>query len=453
MAVWLITSAFLHADTSYLLLQGPFGSGSSELTYKFVVNYPTGYLITGQDLLNAVFGNPVTDGTVQNDPVFGGLPYFISGNSTQGAGYASYGPGSYLALSYTINSVKIDTNDSTPAGTSTVGWNYYVAGGAGDGAIFTPPSTYSYGAYPDTDGWILSNDGTGTRFLSNGSYDGWVYGNTGSDIDFSPAGTVATIDNSSNSDDPSDFSSHGANDIFVTVNVTLEGKYTILLSATDTSATVPQGDGYATMTVTKGGGAVAAGKLPDGESFSASGYIVSGSAAKSQLVIARALKYPSVTDKGSSGFLFGTLTFVTMTGGSNLNGIVEWVKPQQRTGAYPASIDTNLKVIGSTYTRPGKKGSVLPGFTSGTLELSDTSGLILSGTAELTAANKLIVTNPADGVKVRINPKNGIFHGSFDDSGKRHELTNFGGVLFQDQTIGGGSFIGPDGGGSVTLAP
>jgi len=455
-AVWLITSAFpafLYADTSYLLIQGPFGSSGSTLTYKFQVNYPTGYLITGQDLLDAVFGNPVTAGTVQNDPIFGGLPYFVSGSSTTGATYASYDPGTYLDLSFTLHSIKVDTDDSTPAGTSTLGWSYYVAGGAGDGAIFTPPSTYSYGTYPNAGAWTFSNDGTGSRFLSNGSFDGWVYGSTGSDIDFTPVGNVATIDNTSNSDDPSDFSTRGANDIFVTVNVTLAGKYTILLSATGAGATIPQGAGCATMMVTNKGGAIASGRLPDGEGFTASGYIVSGTAARSQFVIARALSYPSVTNQGSSGFLFGTLTFETLTGISNLHGTLQWVKPQQNTGPYPAPIDTNLNVIGSTYTPPARNSSVLPGFTTGTLALSDTTGLILSGTTQLTAANELTISHPADGVTVSINPANGTFRGSFDYSGNPHELTYFGGVLFQAQTIGAGFFLGPNAGGSVTLSP
>ena len=463
MAVWLITSAFLsvlHADTSYLLVQGPFGSGGSELTYKWQVNYPTGYLVTGQDLLDAVFGTPVADGQVQNDPVFGGLSYFTSGTSTLGAGYVSFGPSDYLALSFTVHSITVDTNDSTstttppPDGASTVGWNYYVAGGTGESAIFTSGS-YSYGAYANTGAWVLANDGADTRYLSNGSFDGWVYGNTGLNADGLTAtsgSTTAVVDNTSDSNNPSDFSNNGASDIFMTVNVTLEGKYTILLSATASGATVPQGIGYATITVGRKAGAIAAGKLPDGESFSASGYIVSGTATRSQFVIDKALSYPSVADNGSSGFLFGTLTFETLTGASNLTGTLQWVKPLQRKGDYPAAIDTNLNVIGSLYTPPGRKGSVLPGFTSGTLELSDTSGLILSGSSQLTAANKLTVTNPADNVKVKINPANGTFSGSFVYPGKGPKRTDFGGVLFQDRTLGGGFFLGPEGSGTVNLS-
>jgi hypothetical protein len=230
MAAWLITSASLHADVSYLLIQGPFGSGGATESYKWQVDYPTGSLITGQDLLDSIFGTPVADGAVQNDPDFGGYPYFTSTSPTNpgfGATYASFGPGDYFALSFTINSITIDTNDLTsatspsPGGTSTTGWNYYVAGGNGNGAIFTPPGTFSYGAYPAGE-WGFSNDAADTRFLSNDSFDGWIYGDTGLNSDFLPAtsgSTTAVIDDSSNSDDPLDFSNNGANDFLAVVNV------------------------------------------------------------------------------------------------------------------------------------------------------------------------------------------------------------------------------------------
>jgi len=446
MAVWLITFAFpahLFADTSYLLVQGPFGSNGSEVTYKWQVNYPTGYLVTAQDLLNAVLGTPIADGTF-SDPVFGERPYFIAGNSSRGAGYLEFF-GSLLTLSFTLNSTPVTTNDATPDGTSTVGWNYYVAGGSG-----------AYGGpYANTGVWLVSDDGQATRYLSNGSYDGWVYGNTGYDAEGDPAttgSTTAVINDASKSNDPSDFSAKSSNDVFKLVNVTLEGKYTVLLSATATGATLPPGFGYATMSVYNKAGAIVAGKLPDGESFTASGYLLSGSAARTQFVIDQDLSYPSVRDHGSSGFLFGTLTFETQTGASNFNGTLEWVKPQQTSGAYPAPIDTNLDVIGSVYTPPTTTRGVLPGFTRGTLALSDTSGLILSGSSHL-FAGQLVVPHPKDNLTVTINPATGIFAGSFDYPGKTPRLTDFGGVLFQDQAIGAGFFIGPNRGGTVTLSP
>ena len=68
----------------------------------------------------------------------------------------------------------------------------------------------------------------------------------------------------------------------------------------------------------------------------------------------------------------------TLTGNSDFNGTLAWTKPAQSKGDYPAAINANLEVIGSLYL-VAKKGSVLPGFTGGTLELSDTSEPHLSG--------------------------------------------------------------------------
>jgi len=210
MAAWLITSAFLHADTSYLLIQGPFGSGGSLLTYKWEVNYPAGDLITSQDLLDTVFGVPVADGVLQGDSTFGPVPVYTDGNSEQGSEYVYYPPdppefpdASFLTYTFTLGSTAVATDDNVPIGVSTIGWNYYVEGG--DAA--------------DNNIWNLSEEGQSSRLLSNDSYDGWVYGDTGSDPDFTPTGSVATVDDSSNSDAPSDFSNEGANDILMIVNV------------------------------------------------------------------------------------------------------------------------------------------------------------------------------------------------------------------------------------------
>lgn len=236
-----------------------------------------------------------------------------------------------------------------------------------------------------------------------------------------------------------------------------EGQYTLLLRTSGTSATIPHGTGYATMTVGRTAGVAMAGALPDGESFSVSGTLISG-----EFVINKSLSYPSALPRTAEGMLSGTLTLVAETGTSDLNGTLLWIKPTQEKGAYPVGINTNLTVIGSTYTPPVKGGSVLPGFpveggtTSGTLTLSDTTGVILTGTSQLTAANQLLISFPPDELKVTITPSTGIFKGSFmypAAAGGKATPTDFAGVLFQDQVIGGGFFLGPKGSGTVNLMP
>jgi hypothetical protein len=191
-----------------------------------------------------------------------------------------------------------------------------------------------------------------------------------------------------------------------------------------------------------------AGALPDGEPFSTSGAIVSGT----QFVVSKALSYPSVTVKEAKGSLAGTLTFETLTGNSDFSGTLAWTKPPQSKGDYPAAIDANLNVIGSLYV-VGKRASVLPAFTDGTLELSDTSGFVLNAISELASENKLVVIDPPDSLKVTITASTGVFKGSFKYPvpGKSPKLTDFTGVLFQDQNLADGYFLGPNGGGDINL--
>ena len=194
---------------------------------------------------------------------------------------------------------------------------------------------------------------------------------------------------------------------------------------------------------------VTTGKLPDGMSFSASGALVIGPGGSQFVINDQSLAYPSVSTRGTKGSLAGTLTFESLSG-SGLDGSLTWTKPAQTKGDYPGAIDTTLNVIGSLYTPPPRGGSVLPGFTAGTLAVTDMSGSIFSAPAALTSANKISLTNPPGKLKMTITPSTGVFKGSFVYPGQT-KATDFSGVLFQDQTIGGGFFLGPNGSGTVQL--
>ncbi len=235
------------------------------------------------------------------------------------------------------------------------------------------------------------------------------------------------------------------------------GRYTLLLSATAAGSTVPQGTGWATMTVSNNDVAILAGQLSDGEGFSTSAGIVTGTSG-SQVPIDTVLSYPSVTSSGATGSLAGTLTFDQLNG-SDFKGTLNWVKPQQTKGAYPAAIDTNLSVIGSPYTLVNTGSSVLPGFTTGTLNMTDKGTLRVSGTTHLdqtvtlSSSNTLVLASPVqDQLTVTITPATGVFKGTFVYPGKKTP-TAFDGVLFQDRITGGGFFLGPYGSGKVSLAP
>jgi hypothetical protein len=160
------TAASLRADTSYLLIQGPFGAGSTTATFKWQVNYPTGALVYGQDLLNSVFGTPTLNGTYSDS--FGGVyDYYTAGNSIQGAGYIDFGTTPNQLESPFLVSVTLGSVPKAQDPSYNPGYVYYVAGGGGAQA------------YPNGGTWTYSaQDGTGTRTLANGSYDGFVFGST-----------------------------------------------------------------------------------------------------------------------------------------------------------------------------------------------------------------------------------------------------------------------------------
>ena len=239
------------------------------------------------------------------------------------------------------------------------------------------------------------------------------------------------------------------------------GKYTLLLGPMDTSPLVPQGIGYATLTVGEKGGVVMAGKLPDGESFTVTTSILAPGTADCRFSFDETLQYPSILLYKATGSLTGTLAFESGTD-ADLAGTFTWNKPQQVKGDYPMAFKTNLDVIGSRYLPAAKGSSVLPGFTSGTLMLSDTGALMVSGSTPLdqgvalASSNILVLTDPVrDQLKVTINPSTGVFKGAFlyPIPGRKPKLTDFEGLLFQDQTLGGGFFLGPNGSGRVSLSP
>jgi len=127
------------------------------------------------------------------------------------------------------------------------------------------------------------------------------------------------------------------------------GRYSILLSATDSNPTIPQNSSAATLSIGLAGGVLVGGRLPDGKIFRASGLLVLGGtgSAGNQFLICETLNYPYVTTRRAKGSVIGTLTFVPGAGTYTVQGALEWVKPGQSRGAYPAAIDTNLAVTGT----------------------------------------------------------------------------------------------------------
>lgn len=158
---------------SYLLIQGEFDSGSSGVeTYKWKVDYIGSSLITGQDLLNAVFGAPV---------LVSGSTY-MAGNSSHGVNYTYYDGLGYSPQQFFTSGLA---GPLTPVVFDGNYWAYYNAGGGYDDTSgFADPAS---AAYADNI-WTSANTGSADRKLldrdldanlNEPSFDGYIYG-TGS---------------------------------------------------------------------------------------------------------------------------------------------------------------------------------------------------------------------------------------------------------------------------------
>jgi len=176
----LASLARVQADTSYLLIQGPFGSGGAEQTFKWQVNYRTGQLTTGLDLLSAVFGSPSHSGSFNDD--FGGTyDQWVAGNGTQGMSLIDFNNNN-LSAPFTISFTLASKTVVMPPDYSLT-WSYYVAGGG---------SNLGNG-YDNAGNWTFSQDGSLARTLVDGSFDSWVFGDFTAAID--GAGNTPTTSN------------------------------------------------------------------------------------------------------------------------------------------------------------------------------------------------------------------------------------------------------------------
>ncbi len=172
-------AAGLRADTSYLLIQGPFGPLDAELTFKWQVNYPAGALVYGQDLMNAVFGAPTQNG-VYMDAFANTYDYYEAGTGMQKAGYIDFGTMPGTLTSPFLVSLTLGLTTVTQEPDYNPGFTYYVAGGGGAQA------------YPNGGTWSSSLDGAATRTLANGSYDAFVFGPTDYQMEAQISGTTNT---------------------------------------------------------------------------------------------------------------------------------------------------------------------------------------------------------------------------------------------------------------------
>jgi hypothetical protein len=213
--------------------------------------------------------------------------------------------------------------------------------------------------------------------------------------------------------------------------------------APPTDPSLPQGNGFGTLTTSTTGGIYLVGRLGDDHAFTASGALLMNGTT--------GLLYGTANHDGGETVL-GYLLFTSSNGG--VNAALAWGKPQT-TGTYsPGPIDTTVNLVGSVYTAPAN-GPVITS-TTGNIEFAAgnlaTSPLDIPVT--LSNSNQIVVSSTeSDGLTITISPSNGMFRGAFHDP-TTHVLRSFQGELLQGNLqFGAGVFKGETEPGSVTLFP
>lgn len=183
------------------------------------------------------------------------------------------------------------------------------------------------------------------------------------------------------------------------------------LANTDTQ---PQGHAFATMRVSKSGRTTAVGRLGDNSAFSTGGrlrrdknvYLNAAAGSTRRARLTGLVEF----DHGKS------------VGGS---GTLMWKNPTSPRGIYHDAFNLTLKAKGERFIPPAARkpvfesGGGTPAMVSVVLR-ERVGGTSFSGTLPLGPGNRLDSgRNPASRLLIVVNPRNGLFSGTFAESGER----------------------------------
>ncbi|MEQ1858604.1 MAG: Ig-like domain-containing protein [Chthoniobacteraceae bacterium] len=207
------------------------------------------------------------------------------------------------------------------------------------------------------------------------------------------------------------------------------GRYTVIFPSGDNSAGIPQGDGYATLNVSKSGVATFAGTLGDGTAFTYASPIVKGDT----LPI---LAAPGTARLAGNAIFDGDLSLGT------LGGTLAWTK-SARSGdlTYPGGFATELALVGGRYRAPVSGERVLAlNVSRGKADVELGLASPITKLITVSASNTVTVVAPGtDKLTMTFAASNGIFSGSFIDAVSGAKRT-FKGAVLQSQNAGAGHF-------------
>ncbi len=222
------------------------------------------------------------------------------------------------------------------------------------------------------------------------------------------------------------------------ITTAIASRHTVWLRP-PTDPLLPQGNGWATLTISAKGAAKMAGKLSDGTPFATAPSL---RATDSLLINVPLYTTQPITGRG---YLFGPLTFADKPG-SDADGTLQWRRgPQPTSLYYPLGFGPeNITVLSSRWVPP----TAIPGthqldLTDGGLADNEPNNLPLTFTFLNTGKALITSANIPEKVTLVAAFKTGTFTGTFihpDVAPVKPRA--FSGILFQKQNTGIGLFLG-----------
>ncbi|HEX4084065.1 MAG TPA: hypothetical protein VHY22_04080 [Chthoniobacteraceae bacterium] len=203
------------------------------------------------------------------------------------------------------------------------------------------------------------------------------------------------------------------------------GAYTAILPV---ASGLPQGQGWATLSVSVAGISTIHGKLGDGSAFTVKAHVHKD---KSVTV------YQELYAGKDPGAIIGEFTFESGTN-SDCDGTLRWTKPPQAktTEPFAAGFDGQVSFYGSAFTAPALTAA---GYN---LSLSGAGINPIEHTIDVSSKGAAMVTDPtSDKLALKLDLKNGTYTGSFIPAGGNARIP-FTGIVYQDEpSASGGVFL------------
>jgi uncharacterized repeat protein (TIGR03803 family) len=230
--------------------------------------------------------------------------------------------------------------------------------------------------------------------------------------------------------------------VFIKTNPCPEsGRFTFNIEPANTNdATVPQGFGYGTLSISKLGRARLSGVLGDGTKISA------------RVPVSELNTIPvyNALYAKKQGAIIGTITFPDT---NSFTGTLNWFKPATPTDhLYPAGFTTTVTITGSRLETLSHGGASFAGSALVTLGAGNLPSNIVKN---ITIASNGFVTvsSPgSDDLNLSVSQSSGKFSGFFfNPVARRNVIVN--GFFLQNDLSGAGLFLGTNQSGFITITP